>query len=65
MRAHLLPLLVVWLSIVTSAAGMRLVLQRVKTASVSVNEQTVSSIGRGVMALVGLHESDTASDLAY
>jgi D-aminoacyl-tRNA deacylase len=41
------------------------VLQRVKSASVTVDEKTVSSIGRGVMALVGLHESDTTRDLAY
>ena len=45
--------------------GMRLVLQRVKSASVTVNEKVVSSIGSGVLALVGLHEKDTADDLRY
>ena len=44
---------------------MRLVLQRVKSASVTVNNQQISSIGNGVLALVGLHQNDSAEDLAY
>ena len=44
---------------------MRLVLQRVKSASVTVDNQVVSSIGPGVMALVGLHEHDQQQDLDY
>ena len=44
---------------------MRLVLQRVKSASVSVDGAVVSSIGEGILALCGLHESDTHDDLSY
>ena len=47
------------------ALAMRLVLQRVKSASITVDSQVVSSIGRGVLALVGLHENDSAEDLKY
>eukprot|EP00814_Leptocylindrus_danicus_P018114 CAMPEP_0116006808 /NCGR_PEP_ID=MMETSP0321-20121206/1943_1 /TAXON_ID=163516 /ORGANISM="Leptocylindrus danicus var. danicus, Strain B650" /LENGTH=163 /DNA_ID=CAMNT_0003475421 /DNA_START=50 /DNA_END=541 /DNA_ORIENTATION=- len=42
---------------------MRIVLQRVKSASVTVNKAQVSAIGPGVVALVGLHEADTEEDL--
>lgn len=43
---------------------MRLVVQRVKSASVTVRGKgEVSSIGPGVMALVGLHQDDTEEDL--
>ena len=45
--------------------GMRLVLQRVKAASVTVDGKVVSSIGRGLLALVGIHESDTPADVSY
>ncbi len=44
---------------------MRLVIQRVKSASVSVSGRLVSSIGGGLVALVGLHEDDRADDLTY
>lgn len=44
---------------------MRLVIQRVKSASVTVEGNVVSSIGPGVLALVGLHEHDTEEDLTY
>lgn len=44
---------------------MRLVLQRVRSASVTVNGSPVSSIGNGVLALVGLHADDQADDLRY
>jgi len=44
---------------------MRLVLQRVKSASVTVNEKQISTIGPGILALVGLHLEDTESDLQY
>ena len=44
---------------------MRLVVQRVKSASVSVEGNTVSQIGPGLLALVGLHHHDTESDLQY
>ena len=45
--------------------GMRLVVQRVKSASVTVDGNVVSSIGPGAMALVGLHQDDTREDLEY
>jgi D-tyrosyl-tRNA(Tyr) deacylase len=44
---------------------MRLVVQRVKSASVTVENAVVSQIGPGVVALVGLHEHDTVTDLEY
>lgn len=43
--------------------GMRLVVQKVKSASVTVEGKVVSSIGPGIMALVGIHEHDTEEDL--
>ena len=57
--------LVLLLSTVQQAIAMRLVVQRVKSASVSVDERLVSSIGRGVVALVGLHANDTLADAQY
>jgi len=44
---------------------MKLVIQRVKSASVTVDGSVISSIGPGVMALVGLHQDDTQEDLQY
>jgi D-tyrosyl-tRNA(Tyr) deacylase len=44
---------------------MRLVVQRVKSASVTVEGEVVSSIGPGIMALVGLHQHDTMEDLEF
>ncbi|OEU22835.1 D-tyrosyl-tRNA deacylase [Fragilariopsis cylindrus CCMP1102] len=44
---------------------MRIVVQRVKNASVTVDGSIVSSIGPGAMALVGIHENDTQKDLEY
>ena len=44
---------------------MRLVLQRVKRASVTVGDRTVGEIGRGVCVLVGIHEDDCAADAAW
>lgn len=47
------------------ASPMRCVLQRVTGAKVEVDGEVVSQIGRGVVALVGLHESDTEKDSQY
>ena len=47
------------------STAMRLVLQRVKSASVSVDGSVVTSIGKGILALVGLHSKDTTDDLSY
>lgn len=44
---------------------MRLVLQRVKTASVTVDRAPVAAIGPGILALVGLHRDDAEADLEY
>jgi D-aminoacyl-tRNA deacylase len=45
--------------------AMKLVVQRVKSASVTVEGTVVSQIGPGLLALVGLHEHDTETDLQY
>lgn len=41
---------------------MRLVIQRVKSASVTVNQKTVASIGNGLLVLVGLGQGDETSE---
>ena len=38
---------------------MRLVIQRVQRASVTVSEELVSQIGRGICVLVGVFHQDT------
>lgn len=43
---------------------MRLVVQRVKTASVTVDGKTVGEIGSGLLVLVGVSHDDTAADAA-
>jgi D-tyrosyl-tRNA(Tyr) deacylase len=49
--------------------AMKIVIQRVKSASVTINMHsqptTISSIGPGMLALVGLHTEDTLSDLEW
>ncbi len=44
---------------------MKLVIQRVKTASVTVDGKTVGEIGSGLLVLIGVSHSDTAADAAY
>ncbi|KAL8108148.1 uncharacterized protein LOC141670536 isoform X1 [Apium graveolens] len=44
---------------------MRAVVQRVASASVEVEGRTVSSIGPGLLVLVGIHDSDVDSDADY
>jgi D-tyrosyl-tRNA(Tyr) deacylase len=44
---------------------MRAVIQRVTSASVSVGEETVGSIGRGLLVLVGKEEADSADDIEW
>ncbi|KAL7466003.1 hypothetical protein ACHAXS_006303 [Conticribra weissflogii] len=48
-----------------TATAMRLVVQRVKSASVTVDNTQISAIGPGMLVLVGLHQDDTRSDLEY
>lgn len=44
---------------------MRLLLQRVTNARVSVSEDTVGAIGKGVVAFLGVARTDTAKDADY
>ncbi|CAH8514401.1 unnamed protein product [Schistosoma margrebowiei] len=44
---------------------MRAVVQRVKQASVSVNDSIISQIGRGILVLIGLSRRDTENDMEY
>ncbi len=44
---------------------MRLVVQRVKQASVTVDGRRISSIGPGLLVLVGVSHSDTPFDARY
>ncbi len=44
---------------------MRAVIQRVSRASVSVDGDTVSSIGRGLLIFVGFHKNDSIADSDY
>lgn len=44
---------------------MRIVIQRVSRASVSVDGSAVSQIGRGLMILVGVENGDTEDDAAW
>ncbi|KAJ6531151.1 D-Tyr tRNAtyr deacylase-like domain-containing protein [Mycena capillaripes] len=43
---------------------MRAVVQRVTSASVSVNEQVISQVSRGLMVLIGIGRDDTESDVS-
>ncbi|MDT2740161.1 D-aminoacyl-tRNA deacylase [Enterococcus canintestini] len=44
---------------------MRAVIQRVKSASVAIDEKIVGEINRGFMILLGIHEEDTKEDVDY
>lgn len=44
---------------------MRIVIQRVKEAKVSVVNKQVSSIGKGLLLLVGIGKDDTPKDVNY
>lgn len=44
---------------------MRAVIQRVKQASVTVDGELVSSIGPGLLCLIGIKETDTVTDLNF
>jgi D-aminoacyl-tRNA deacylase len=45
--------------------GMRVVVQRVSEASVRIHGDVVGSIGRGVLALVGFHQTDTVAEVSW
>lgn len=44
---------------------MRIVIQRAAQAAVTVNNETVGSIGRGLMVLVGVEHGDTLNDVQW
>jgi D-tyrosyl-tRNA(Tyr) deacylase len=44
---------------------MRTVIQRVKNASVSVDGKTISSIGPGLLVLLGVEPADTQEDIEW
>ena len=44
---------------------MKVVLQRVSNASVSVDNERVSSIDHGLMLLVGIHEDDSEQEMQW
>lgn len=44
---------------------MRLVIQRVREASVTIDGTTVSSIGKGLLVLVGVEQGDTEEDMRW
>ncbi|WP_283601718.1 D-aminoacyl-tRNA deacylase [Ligilactobacillus aviarius] len=44
---------------------MRVVLQRVKSASVTVDDQVIGKVGKGYMLLVGFTHDDSIKDIDY
>ena len=44
---------------------MKIVIQRVSRASVSIDNKVKDSIGRGFMILLGVHEEDTSADVDW
>lgn len=45
--------------------GMKAVIQRVSQASVSINGQQYSAIGKGVLVLLGIEDADTSEDIEW
>lgn len=44
---------------------MKIVIQRVSQASVTINQKVKDSIGRGFLILLGVHEEDTSEDVDW
>ena len=44
---------------------MRLVIQRCRNASVTIDEKLISSIGNGLFILVGVESGDTVDDMKW
>ncbi|XP_069999525.1 D-aminoacyl-tRNA deacylase [Penaeus vannamei] len=44
---------------------MRAVIQRVHRAAVTVGDEMISSIGRGLCVLIGIHKNDTSADIEF
>jgi D-tyrosyl-tRNA(Tyr) deacylase len=50
---------------IAHAPSVRVVIQRVAEASVGVDGDTVSAIGRGLLVLLGIETADTATDIEW
>lgn len=48
-----------------SIYAMRAVIQRVRSASVEVDGKLISSIGPGLVCLIGIRDTDTRADQEY
>lgn len=48
-----------------SIYAMRAVIQRVRSASVEVDGKLISSIGPGLLCLIGIRDTDTIADQEY
>lgn len=44
---------------------MRVVIQRVESAAVEIDQQQVAAIGPGLLVLVGIEDADTEEDIAW
>ncbi len=44
---------------------MRAVIQRVRNASVTVEEQTIGTINKGILVLLGIENADTVEDIQW
>ena len=64
-KTPLLFCFLLWIFTIDTTVAMRLVVQRVKSASVTVDNKVVSQIGPGLVALVGLHQQDDATDADF
>ena len=49
-------------ALIRSFPSMRVVIQRVKNASVTIEQAVTSSIGKGLLILVGIEENDSQED---
>jgi D-tyrosyl-tRNA(Tyr) deacylase len=47
------------------AKSMRIVVQRVRKASVEINNQTAAQIGKGLLVLLGIEPEDTKADVDW
>lgn len=44
---------------------MKIVIQKVKQASVTVDGSVISSIGRGILCYIGLYKDDTVAEVQF
>lgn len=57
--------IVIFVIFTTLFQGMRIVVQRVKRASVTIDGKVHSSIGKGLLVLAGFEDADTAEDINW